>query len=454
MKSCIALPLEQLADAVQRFTKRPDARLLHVAADDDLRSGALRILLAAEHLASNHAPWAVLDDASAEPGWARLEQALVRDHGKKRDAGVPLAPLDSQVSGVDAARFAARLCQYGASVQPPAEGLVLLLSCRAPELSLTWLQHLTKMIFDPVLDGVRFVLLGTRCPTTAAWSEHLTPTRCMVQVCAVDPAAAQQQLQQEIDAEAEHGPGQGKAWPPDAEVPADEGGELPPLPPGPPPARRVPAPPDPPVETVSLCAKRAALAMQRSDGVEATRQQARARDLCIAEQRPEDAVRMELVLGGYLLELGETKQAQGSFARAAEMAQGAQAHELEAQARYAEAWTWRQLKQVEATLRAYWEGIDAAKRGDAPRLVFDGYWDAGGILRALERLSAVVSLWSDAISYANTLEPARRKGTRLPEIARELSAVLREMRRTADARAVDVWAQQAIEGDDATVPTT
>ncbi len=454
MKNCIALPIERLADEVQRFTKRPDVRIMHVAADEDLRSGALRVLLSAEHLASNRSPWFVVEDSAESPSWSKLEQALAQQHAKMREDGVPLGELKTALSGEDAARFAARLCQCGDSVQAPAEGMVVLLCCGASQLDARWLQHLTKMVFDPVLGGVRFVLFGTRCETTWEWSEQLPPGQSISHCCAVDPQAAAQELEQEIEAEAAYGVGQARARPPDADPPppAKPGSVLPPLPPGPPPAR-VDAPSEP-IETPELCAKRAALAMQRKEGVEATRQQARARDLCVGDQRLEDAVRMELVLGCYMIELGEIGHAQQSFAQAAQRAQEVEAHELEAQAHYCQAWTWRKQKQVDSTLRSYWDGIDAAKRGNHARQAFDGYWEAGLILEGLERTGPLVSLWSDALSYANTVEPALRKGTRLPDIATELSAILDKMRRPADARAVDDWAKQAIGENDAGADTS
>ncbi len=457
MKTCIALPLERLAVSVQQFVQRPEVRILHVATDGHLRSGALQVLLAGEHLAQNRSPWIGLEVATEAPGWEGLEPELCTAHRKLREAGAPLAEITDQIAGRGAGRFAARLLQCVVSVRPPASGLVLLLLSTEPRLERSWLRQLQEMVFDRVLDAVRFVLVSTDEPDGWEWSEALPLDRSLNNRCVVDPDAAGDELEREIEAEARHGPGEAGAQPADAEPPAQKGAELPSLPPTDPKerARARPQPEGPPPppeepETVSLCVKRAVLAMQRKDGPRAIEQQARARDLCVRDGRAEDAVGMEMVLGGYMFELSQTEQAKASFGRAARMAAEIEAHGLQAQAHYAEAFIWQKEEgQIDAALRLHWAGIDAAKRGDEPRLAFDGYWEAGRALQGLDRRDSVVSLWTDAVSYANTLPPQELRGTRMPEIARELVVVLRSMRRPADARAIEQWAEHTLEEKDA-----
>lgn len=454
MTDHLARPLERLADVTQDFTLRPEQRALVVAVDEHLRPASLRVLLSCEHLAGNRSPFVAVELRQSEPDWAALEAALCEEHERMRKAGAPLRELKAEVAGSGAGRFAARLRHCEGTVQEPAQGLVLLLVCRAAQLEAEWLQHLGEMILDPVLEGVRFIVQTSTCSTAWAWAQDLPTDRCVVHRCVVDPVAAGDDLEREI--EREQSTGSVGTWPAGAEPPSERATELD-LPPRDPTAKPAPPPappaPEEPKETIALCVKRAALAMNRNDGPEAARQQARARDLCVADGRLEDAVRMELVLGGYMLDLRETRQAQASFDRAARMASEVPAHGLEAQSRYAEASTWRSLQQVDAMMRSYWEGIDAAKRGDEPRLAFEGYWEAGKVLRPIDRRkSTLVSLWSDAVAYANTLEPAKLKGTRLPDIAEGLAEVLRSMRRQGDARAIEEWAKHVLGDNDAPDP--
>jgi tetratricopeptide (TPR) repeat protein len=190
--------------------------------------------------------------------------------------------------------------------------------------------------------------------------------------------------------------------------------------------------------------KRALLGLRREDGGTTAREQSAARDLCHGAGRLQDAVRMELTLGGYLSQLRQPERAQESFERAAKAAAGADAHALEAQARYAEAYAWKERKKPEDALRCYWAGIEAAKKGRHVRLVFDGYWEAGLLLRPLDRASTLVSLWSDALRTAGDYSPAELRRTRIEKIASELAVELRALRRAADARAVDEWVAQAL----------
>jgi hypothetical protein len=459
------VPRAGLADEVRAFVQRPELRALHVAADARLSSGALRVLLAAEHLADNQSPWVPLDVDTHHPDtWVRSEAALVREHEARRRAGAPLAPLAADVAGAPGpGRCAARIRQCAASVGEPARGLVVLFICQGNSVAEPWLQRLGEMLLDPALGSVKLVVLTTLCPTALAWSARFPPSLCVVHRCELDPAAVTADLAAEVEAE-ENGGGTWPATPtPRPDAAASRAGGAAPTPraggaapgshaggaaPGPgtdslmpPPRAGAPGPREPTAEDeLRTCIKRALLALRREDGPETVRQQTRARDLCRDAGRKEDAVRMELVLGGYLMRLHEPERAQESFARAAAAAAEIDARALEAQACYAEAFLWRERRRPEDGLRCYWAGIEAAKRGRHVQLVFDGYWEAGQVLRPLDRPSALVSLWSDAIRTAGGYAPAELRGSRLGDVARELSVELRAMRRTADARAVDEWA--------------
>lgn len=445
MSACVVEPLERLADEVRAFVQRPELRTLHVAADGHLYAGALSVLLAAEHLADNREPWFVVDvDTHRDDTWSRTEAQLVHEHDTRRRAGAPLAVLVTEVAGSPGpARCAARIHQLAASVQKPAQGLVVLLACQGSSVSETWLARLGDMLLDPVLGSVRVVVLTPLCSAALAWFGRLPPARCVVHRCELDPAAVTAELAAEVES-AENG---GGTWPVGAVPPkrepaaaaAPDGSSAP---------RLVVAAPAPRPLTVDdeihACVKRALLALRRGDGPECAREQARARDLCRENGRREDAVRMELVLGGYLVQLREQEQAQASFARAGAAAGELGAHALQAQSCYAEAHVWQERRRFEDAIRCHWAGIEAAKRGRHVQLLFDGYWEAGQVLRLLDRSSALVSLWADAIHTAGDFPPAALRRTRLEDVARGLSTELRALRRTADARAVDEWLTQIL----------
>jgi hypothetical protein len=275
---------------------------------------------------------------------------------------------------------------------------------------------------------VRLVVLTAMCPTALAWSARMPPSLCIAHRCELDPEAVTAELAAEVESEDQGG----GTWPASATPPPRRGAAAPP-------------PREPTLdEELRRCIKRALLALRREDGPEAVRQQSRARDLCRGAGRLEDAVRMELVLGGYLMQLREPERAQESFARAAKAAEEIDAHALRAQACYAEAHVWRERRRPEDGLRCYWAGIEAAKRGPHVRLVFDGYWEAGMLLRPLDRTSALVSLWSDAIRTAGEYPAAKLRKTRIETITRELSAELRALRRPADAKALEEWLAQVL----------
>ncbi|MCH9688228.1 MAG: hypothetical protein K0V04_42750 [Deltaproteobacteria bacterium] len=458
MKDSIAVPLERLGDAVQRYLHDPDARLLHVAIDTHLRSGGLRLVLASEHLADNRSPWmCVAYQARGDAAWVELEDRLVDEHEALRDAGAPMVPLRRDLAGTPGpARFAARLVQCEATVRAPARGLFVVLVCPPGTPAPRWLDQLRQLIVAPALARVRFVLLSAPFEA-ASWHAGLPTGVVAFHECVVDPQLAQRELAEEIEAEERLGPGHEGAWPRDVPIPAPAGSGRITLPacaandPPPPPATKTssnPASTSPPGgDSVRLCIKRAVLARQRGDRAQTIAQQLRARDLCVLDGNPEDAIRMELILGGYLLEFDDRAHAHQAFERAAHQATQHGAAGLEAQAHYARAWTWRGQPEPDLALRSYMAGVEAAKRGDHLALVFEGYWEAGDLLLELQQRSSLVSLWTEAIRFAGMHPWTRLRGTRLPALAERLAEVLRRLHRTKDARAVAAWASQST-GDD------
>jgi tetratricopeptide (TPR) repeat protein len=425
MSACVVEPLERLADEVRAFVQRPELRALHVAADAHLAAGALQVLLGAEHLADNRSPWLSAEvDTHRDDAWTRIDAQLVREHETRCAAGAPLVPLPTDVPGAPGpGRCAARMRQCAASVKEPARGLVVLLLVRGSTVAEPWLSRLGEMLLDPALGTVRVVVLTSLCPAALAWSDRLTPSICAVHRCELDEAAVTEELAAEVEADARGG----GTWPATAKPPPRAGAPEPP-------------PRQPTVEEqLRGHVKRALLGMRREDGPEAVREQTAARDLCRDAGRLPDAVRMELVLGGYLMRLRQPERAQESFDRAAKAAGAIDERALEAQARYAEAFVWRERRRTEDAIRCYWAGIEAAKRGRHVRLVFDGYWEAGQLLRPLDQTSALVSLWSDAIRTAGEYPPAQLRKTRLEAVVHALAEELRRLRRGGDARAVEEW---------------
>lgn len=459
-------PLEQLGDAVQRFVRSEGLRVLCVEVDAALRQGAVMIALAAEHLADNRSPLMPVSSPGChddDAAWEQTTDALRQTHEQLREAGAPLAPLaERPLRSQGSASLAAQLLQCLGTVRAPAQGLLYLWLPAATGFEPAWLGRVGDMLGSPRLAAAKSFLVLPRDPGVAAWIDALTPavaSGVMHHVCAIDRAVAIAELEAEIEAEARMGVGMGGAWPAAARPPArawlrgptddapapttaattatlatDDAAVAPPI---------ESAANDRPLPTPSVDArlrlhvKRAVLAQRREDGPTAIAEQAAARDLCIADDRVREAVDMELVLGAYLVEFGQSALAIEAFDRAALRAASAQLWRLAALAHLAAAATHDRSDAPASALACHRHAIAAATQGRELALLFRAYWEAGQIALRLDLIYDAVALWGDAFILSQPIDPAELRGTRARDVIAELHQLLARCRRFSEAREVE-----------------
>jgi len=416
-------PLQDLADVMQRFV-RGEARVLCVETQPRLRSASIQVLRAAEHLADNRRPLLTVEIASAhdvDAAWETATDELRRVHAELREHGSPLAaitgrPLRTQGS----ANFAAQVLQCLGTVRAPACGLLLLIIPPSTGVEAAWLLRLGETIRNHRLVDARFMIVLGTSPAVGEWIASFERGTCVHQPCIVDEARATDELAGSIAAEEEMGPGFAGAWPRGV------------LPPG----RSESAPRDA-AKSLRVQVKRAALAMRADDGPEAIRCQAAARDLCLEHGRLRDAIAMELVLGAYMLQLGQHPLAIAAFEKAAQRAHEAEHWDLAAQGHLAAASTHDAAGDPTAALASYRHAIAAARSADDARLLFTAYWDAGAVALRLGLEIDCIALWGDAFAEAQARDVAQLRGTRAKDVTLELAKLLARYRRYSDAREVE-----------------
>jgi tetratricopeptide (TPR) repeat protein len=416
-------PLQDLADVMQRFV-RGEARLLCVETQPRMRAASIQVLRAAEHLADNRRPLLTVELTSARDAdstWEAATDELRRVHTELREHGSPLAaitgrPLRTQGS----ANFAAQALQCLGTVRAPASGLLLLIIPPPSGVEAAWLVRLGEAIRNHRLADARFIVVLTTSPSIAEWIASFEAGTCVHQTCAIDERRATDELAGSIEVEERMGPGFTGAWPRGVR----------------PPGRRESAAPDP-AKSLRVQVKRAALAMREDDGPEAIRRQAAARDLCLEHGRIRDAIAMELVLGAYMLQLGQHPLAITAFDKAARSAHESEHWDLEAQGHLAAASTHDAAGDPTAALASYRHAIEAARRADDPRLLFTAYWEAGQVALRLGLEIDCIALWGDAFADAQARDATRLRGTRAKDVTLELAKLLARYRRYSDAREVE-----------------
>lgn len=455
--SSLTQPLEQLADAVQRFVRSEGLRLLFVEVDNQLRPGAVSIAMAAEHLADNRSPMIALDMPPCEDldaSWEQATDSLRQTHEALREAGAPLAPLaERPMRTQGSASLAAQLLQCLGTVRAPAQGILYLWVPKPSLIDPMWCRRVGETVTNTRLAAAKFIVMVSPSTEVAPWFATLDQTIAMHHVCAIDEVRATAELEAEIDAEARLGIGVGGAWPASArpprrrwstpaEVPsAASAPQTPSVSPiaSPPVDGDAAAEPTPADFEGRLRAhvKRAALASRRGDGPEAVGQQAAARDLCIAAARTREAIDMELVLGAYLVQLGQSALAVDAFHQAALRARAAELWALAAQGHLAEAATHDRADAPAPALAAYRHAIAAAIEGGEVALVFRAYWEASRVALRIDLEYDALALLGDAFVYSESLEPAAMQGTRAKDVITELCRLLGRCRRFQEAREVE-----------------
>jgi hypothetical protein len=347
-----------------------------------------------------------------------------------------------------AANFSVQLLQLVSAVKAPAAGIVLVLDVGTHEPGAQWRQRIADMARSDELAAVRFVVCSGPCAPAPKWIGSFPKGTALHHRACVNEAAAIAELEEELATEEELGVGMRGAWP--------RGVPVPPRPrrwrhpasttKPPPPLTIAPAaagegdgttPPIADLADLRILVQRAALAMRKGDGPEAIRCQTAARQLCVTAGETRDAVTMELMLGGYLLQLDQSHLAAESFGRAGVMALEAGHEDLAAEAFLAQATTAEADERWVPALEAYRHAIDSAQAAPRVDLCLRAYWHAGQIALRLGLEIDCIGLYADAVVYVDNLSPDQREKGRAKDIAKHLATLLAKHRRYSEAREIE-----------------
>ncbi len=426
--------------------------MLWVEADARVKGAARELIAGFEHHADNRSPVieVEIDDiADVDAAWEKSVAALREAWERKRHAGSPIEPMEARPLGEEgAANFSVQVLQLVSAVRAPAQGLVLVLDLGREVPDKAWRDRIATMVRSAELAAVRFVVCSGEHDEAQRWIEAFPKGTALHHRAQVHEVSAIAELEEEIATEEELGLGMRGAWPRGVPVPPRPRRWRHPAPPGavPPPSARTSAPPGavPPPEItphdpgrLRLLVQRAAIAMRKGDGPETIRCQTAARELCVQSGETRDAVTMEMMLGGYLLQLKQSRLAAESFGRAGVMAIEGGHEDLAAEAFLAQATTAESDEEWVPALKAYRHAIDSAQAAPRPELALRAYWNAGRIALRLGLEIDCIGLWADAVVYAGNL-PVEQRGTdRAKEIAKQLSDLLAKHRRYSEAREIE-----------------
>lgn len=401
--------LEPLLAAVSAFVRDPSSRLLHVIVDPELRASIVGLIVAHEHRPDNAAPFVALEQAHTVecPGWraraafARQAHLARRQGAKDSVPALPEAPDgdDEQVA------FAQQLQQLLHASPRGAEGLVVVLA--PPELvaPARLREAVDRLMRAPTLAPVRWIVVAV---------DEGAMVPCVV---GLGPRARQ------VDARASTGTR-------DAELDALAAGRVGARPRGVTrPARRdVPSRvPDPDGEQrleIGRLSLAATLASARGDGAAAVEAQRRARDLASAAGWTDDAIVLELALGGHLVAAGVPREAETVYLRAIESAHAHDRPEHAATAGFGLAAARTIRGERHAALVAYADAAIAAQRSSSDVLAVEASRLAGVVALELRMEPQAITFLAQAVTLADASSDAaaRRSGSLAARVLADLSA--------------------------------
>ena len=456
------LRLDPLADLFRGFVRRPGVRAFAVEAALDDQPEVARMLAGFEHHADNRSPFlsvTLRDSTCASSAWSEVLRGLQDSHAELRSAGAPVGSMPPLPVGDEAAaKVSVALVGIASSVGAPARGVLVLLVLGGhvdPEM----LEQLGTMVRSRELEEVRFVVLAGPGAKLDSWASKHGEARVRFYRLDVPGDTQASSTIRALDSEERLGPGFRGAWP--------MGTKPPPRPrrrraPGgtstgaaPPPRAETDAPETDAPETgaqpeaenaafehsLSVLIRRAEAEMQQERGPEALRLQSQARELCTEHEQHVRAIEMEMMLGGYLLRLGQPRLAASTFARADEASFAHQAYEHAAKAQLNRGIAHEADGDTVAALRAYRRAIDTGKGvADAPSVVFEAYRRAGEVALREDLEVDCIGLWADAVVYGRDL-PKESRGESLRDLAKRLSQLLVRHRRYSQAREIDRLAE-------------
>jgi|GEM_PF-966289 len=429
--SAHAAAIEALAESLRGFVRRTDCRLLHVVTPAGLRRAVLQAVMAAEHAPDNRSSFLGFDapvDADA-PGWRRRIEDARRQHALRcKHAEPPIAPLPEPPDAEDElAAFAQQLWQLLECRPPGSEGLTVVLAPKRVDTPRAWGTAVQRLVRGPSLSDVRFVVIDVEQPMLGSWVEGLG-NQAMHHEVRLEPSGSMSPVE-DLAAKLAGNDGampRGVSPPPRPDVPdaptlSDEGKRR----------RAV-------VDEVLA----AALAMGSGEPVAAVAAQRKARDLCVEAGWVDEALQMELMLGGHLLAARQTGPAKDSFARALDGAKKADASQRAATAGFALGAVRRLEGEHHTALVAYAEAAQAAERSGQVGLSIEANRLAGQTAADLKMEPQAITFLTRAVKLGEGASTLERSRSSAGAAARSLVAICRKRR--LDERAKELEAQAEV----------
>lgn len=422
-------PLIELHMAATRFVRDRSLRLLHVIADGPLHEAAVEILAAQEYRTFNRSPFVILQEPHkrGDPGWERRALTARRQHELRRtqmaERGEALGELPAAPEPQGLVGLAEQLGQLLLVRPEGTEGLVVLLAPSYVEAPDRWQQAIGVLLSLKGLDAARFVIVDReRSSIGGLVSRH--EARAMSVTCRVQGESPKAILAEALDDEILRF---------DGPVGARPKGVIPPRRRDDPPAR----PPDPAALQqleVSRSALLASVAIEEGRMPDAIAHQRRARDVSMEAGRVEQAVMMELVLGGYLLTTGAVAHAEESYARASATAEAAALPDKAAMARLALGSSRLVRNDRTGALVEYARAAMLAEQSGHDALALHACRLTGDVARKLHMDAQAIAFWAKAIEIAER-DPATAPLTSAGLVALQLAVLCRERGQHAEAEA-------------------
>jgi hypothetical protein len=424
-----------LLSALSSFVRDARCKLLHVIVDAEARASVVDMVMVHEHRPDNPAPFVAFHQAylAERTGWRSRAAHARRVHRSRRDgaeASVPDLP-ESPDAHDELAAFAVQLQQVLHATPRGAEGLVVVLAPSHVAAPTKFRDEVDGLIRTPALTAVRWIVVdvgpGAMSPTVVALGARARE---------VDARAPVGTRDAELDAIVA---GRRRARPCGATAPRR--GDTPTAATDPDGERRAE------IGRLSLAA---ALAASRGEAPSAVLAQREARDIAAAAGWTDDAIVLELALGGHLVGAGSPGEAEASFQRAVDSAQSHGRHDLVATAGIGLAAVRMTRSEHASALVAYADAAVAAKRGGSEVLSVEASRLAGeaALMLRMEPQAITFLAQALAIAEASTEAPSRSCGSKAARTLallcerRGLGGRASELRETArqlddEARPVD-----------------
>lgn len=422
-------PLTNLYVEASRFARDRSLRLLHVIADVELHDAAVELLAALEYRADNRSPFVILQEPHkrSDPGWDRRALTARRQHEQRR---TQMAAHGEELGELPAAPAVKGLVGLGEQlgqlmlVRPEGTaGLVVLLAPSYVEAPERWQQALGVLLSTKALAEARFVIVDReRSSLGGLVTQHERHARSVT--CRVEGESPKAVLAAALDEELLSF---------DGTVGARPKGVVPPRRLHDPPAKA----PDPQAVrqlAVSRSVLLASVAVEEGRMRDAIAHQRRACDDSLQAGRIEQAVMLELVLGGYLLTAGAVPQAEETYARASTVAEAAALPDKAAMARLALGSSRLVRHDRTSALVDFAQASTLAEQGGSDALALHACRLTGDVARELRMDAQAIAFWAKAIEIAER-DPATAPLTSAGLVALQLAVLCRERGQHAAADA-------------------